>query len=74
MGKSHTMSGWHVQVQLFLFALLLTAGMGMILSSELLFMPQVSVQEEGRALKAQIKGEHTDALIAEDWSDEASIC
>lgn len=30
------------------------------------FPSEVSVQEEGRSLKAQIKGEHTDALTAEN--------
>lgn len=49
MAKSRTLSKWQIQAQLFLFALLLTTSIGLTLSSELLFMPRVTVQESQAA-------------------------
>jgi putative nucleotidyltransferase with HDIG domain len=53
VAKPRTESGWRALAQLTLFAVLLTAGLGLILSSELLFMPRVSIQE-GQAASEDI--------------------
>jgi len=46
-------SEWRVRLQLLLFVLLLTVGVGLILSSELLFSPRVAI-EEGQAANEDI--------------------
>jgi putative nucleotidyltransferase with HDIG domain len=70
LAKSRTPAGWHIQAQLLLFALFLTVGMGIILSSELLFAPHVSVQE-GQAASEDIVAPSRIEFASEILTEEA---
>lgn len=64
------LSEWHTRAQLVLFALLLTFGIGIILSLELIFMPRVSVQE-GQAASEDIVTPFRTEFVSEIRTEEA---
>ena len=64
MAKPQPRGGWRIQAQLWVFTLLLAAGIGLILASELIFMPRVSVRA-GQAASEDIAAPYRIEFVSE---------
>jgi len=63
-------SNWRILIQLAFFTLLLSAGIGLILASELLFLPHVSV-EKGQAASENLQAPQGITFVSEIKTEEA---
>ena len=63
-------ANWRIWTQLAFFALLLSAGIGLILASELLFLPRVSV-EQGQAASEDLRAPQSITFVSEIRTEEA---
>jgi putative nucleotidyltransferase with HDIG domain len=63
-------SKWRILIQLAFFTLFLSAGIGLILASELLFLPRVSV-EEGQAASEDIRAPQSITFVSDIETERA---